>query len=210
MCGSCWVVVSGDTRRPLAGGSVMVLRRSAWVRAGLRMVCLLVVGAVVLSGLTGSVRTPEQAPDVVAVAPDEASAVATARVQGSRVEVASLRTATQTVYANPAGTMTAELSVVPTRVRRGDGWAPIDLTVVRRADRTVAPRAAEGDLVLSGGGSAAPLARLSRDGRSYATYWPSALPTPRVDGSVVTYPEVLPGVDLVMVVERSGYQQQLV
>lgn len=136
--------------------------------------------------------------------------MAAARAQGSRVEVARLRTSTQAVYANPGGTMTAVLSVVPTRVRRGDGWVPIDTTVVRRGDGTVGPRAAEGDLVLSGGGSDTPLARLSRDGRSYATYWPGVLPVPRVDGSVVTYPEVLPGVDLVMRVERSGYQQHLV
>ncbi|MFC4856936.1 LamG domain-containing protein [Actinophytocola glycyrrhizae] len=189
---------------------MVLLRRWARSRAGLRVVCLLVVGAVVVSGLTASVRMGEPVPEVVAVAPDEASAVAAAWSQGSRVEVASLRTATQTVYANPGGTMTAELSVVPTRVRRGDGWVPIDTTVVRRADGTVAPRAAEGDLVLSGGGSGVPLARLSRDGRSYATYWPGVLPVPRVDGSVVTYPEVLPGVDLVMRVERSGYQQHVV
>ena len=188
----------------------MVLRRSARARAGLRVLCLLVVGAVVLSVVTGSGWTREPASDVVAVAPDEASAMAAARAQGSRVEVASLRSSTQTVFANPSGTMTAEFSVVPTRVRRGDGWVPIDLTVVRRADGTVAPQAAEGDLVLSGGGSAAPLARLSRDGRSYSTYWPGALPAPQVDGSVVTYPEVLPGVDLVMRVERSGYQEHLV
>jgi hypothetical protein len=188
----------------------MVLRRWARARAGLRVVCLLVVGAVVVSGLTSSVPVGGPVPEVIAVAPDEASAVAAAWAQGSRVEVASLRTATQTVYANPGGTMTAELSVVPTRVRRGDGWVPIDTTVVRRADGSVAPRAAEGDLVLSGGGSEVPLARLTRAGRSYATYWPGVLPVPRVDGSVVTYPEVLPGVDLVMRVERSGYQQHVV
>lgn len=67
-----------------------------------------------------------------------------------------------------------------------------------------------GDLSLSGGGALAPLVRMARDDKSVAMFWPGALPEPRVDGSVVTYPAVLPGVDLVMRVEPHGYEQHFV
>jgi hypothetical protein len=149
-------------------------------------------------------------PPLVSEAADEVAAMSAARAQGSRVEVVSQRTSTRAVFANPGGTLTAEFSVVPTRVQQDGRWVPVDASVVRRGDGTVGPRAADGNLSLSGGGAKVPLARLTRDGRSVAVFWPGVLPAPRVDGSTVTYPDVLPGVDLVMQVEPNGYRQQLV
>jgi hypothetical protein len=172
-----------------------------------------------ITALVGSVLTivggsvPIGAPvprDRSVEAPDAASAAVLASLQGSRVEVAAERTSTRTVYANPGGTLTAELSAVPVRVRQGDLWATIDTTLVRKPDGRIGPKAAEGDLTLSGGGRRDDLAVIHRDGREFAIQWPDALPQPVLSANKATYPEVLPGVDLVMIAERSGYQQHLV
>ncbi|RSM43597.1 LamG domain-containing protein [Amycolatopsis balhimycina DSM 5908] len=177
-----------------------------WRRA-LALLAVLLVAGTALSVH----RTPAPlAAAPVAAAPDEASAANAAYHQGSRVEVAGRRTETRTTYANPDGTMTAELSAVPVRVKRGTGWAPVDTRLVKGADGAVRPVAAEGDLALSGGGSVAPLAELTRDGKRLALRWPGTLPVPEVDGDAATYRELLPGVDLVMRAGRDGYRQQFV
>src|SRR5262249_43832867 len=145
----------------------------------------------------------------VVAAPDTGSAVLAAQAQGARVEVSSLRTPTRTVLANPDGSLTAELSVTPTRVRRGGSWGPVDRTIAPRGDGTIRPPAGIGDLALSGGGSKAPLASLTKDGKRFALFWPGTLPAPKLDGDAATYPEVLPGVDLTMRATPMGYQQEL-
>ncbi|MGW5052658.1 LamG domain-containing protein [Actinokineospora sp. NPDC004072] len=86
---------------------------------------------------------------------------------------------------------------------------PVDTTLERRADGSVAPVAADGELVLSGGGDG-PLAELGSAGRRFSVGWPGALPRPVVAGSTATYPDVLPGVDLQMHAEPGGYRQHLV
>jgi hypothetical protein len=160
---------------------------------------------------TGSI--PIGAPplrDRIIEAPDGASAARLASVQNARVEVAAERTSTRTVFANPGGTMTAEFSAVPVRVKQGDSWVAIDTTLVQKADGTVGPKAAEGDLRLSGGGQGTDLAKMTKDGREFALQWPGKLPAPVLKDNTATYPEVFPGVDLTMIAERGGYQQHLV
>src|SRR3712207_757433 len=49
-----------------------------------------------------------------------------------------------------------------------------------------------------------------RDVREFAIQRPGKLPVPVLAANKAAYPEVLPGVDLVMIAERSGYQQHLV
>ncbi len=149
-------------------------------------------------------------PPVLREAPEAATAVLAARRQGSRVEVTGEGTATRTVFANPDGTHSAEITAVPTRVKRGNGWVPIDNTLMSRPDGSVQPKAVADDVALSGGGSATPLIRLAAAGAELALYWPAELPRPRLSQNTATYPDVLPGVDLVMRAETHGYQQLLV
>jgi hypothetical protein len=144
------------------------------------------------------------------VAPDQASASLAAFRQGSRVEVLDQRTPTRAVFANPGGGMTAELTAVPTRVLKGDAWVPVDVTMSRRDDGTVGPGAALGDLTLSGGGATGALLSLRRDGHFLELTWPGPLPVPVLSADKATYPEVFPGVDLVLIAGRNGYQQHLV
>jgi hypothetical protein len=97
------------------------------------------------------------------------------------------RTATRTVFANPDGTHSAEITAVPTRIKRGNEWVAIDTTLVPRPDGSVGPRAVADDVSLSAGGSAAPLIRMAAG--------PAELPKPALSG---------------MRAGSSGYQQLLV
>ncbi|UMP07138.1 hypothetical protein [Amycolatopsis sp. EV170708-02-1] len=56
------------------------------------------------------------------------------------------------VFANPDGTVTRRESFDPQRVRRGDAWVPIDLTMVARPDGTIGPKAAIVDVRVADGG----------------------------------------------------------
>ncbi|MBC6446292.1 hypothetical protein [Actinokineospora xionganensis] len=185
---------------------------SARARTGARLftVALLagaLVGPLISTVLEDQVNAPA---DVVTEAPDAAAAMFAAERQGSRVAVASERTPSKEVFANPGGTMTAEYTAVPTKVRRGNTWVPINTAMAKRADGSVGPVAAIGDLSVSGGGTEAPLLRIVKDRRSFALHWSGQLPTPVMSGDKATYPDVMPGVDLVVVAQRSGYQQHLV
>ncbi len=135
--------------------------------------------------------------------------MAVAERQGKRVEVANQRSATSTVYAEPDGTHTTEMTATPTRFRRGSDWVSLNRTLTPRADGLVAAKSVEEEVVLSGGGTTA-LVRMAADARELALYWPTPLPKPSLSGNSATYAEVLPGVDLVMRAESGGYQQQLV
>jgi hypothetical protein len=153
-------------------------------------------------------RRSEATPAPVS-APDEVSARTAARRTGRQVEVAGLRTETREVYANPTGRLTLRQHARPVRVRDGDGWLPVDPTLRRRADGSVAPVATQVDLVLSGGGDG-PLLRVGRGGGNLALSWPGRLPAPVLDEASATYREVLPGVDLRVTADVAGYSQVLV
>jgi hypothetical protein len=64
-------------------------------------------------------------------------------------------------------------------------------------------------MTLSGGGSGS-LASISSGGRRLAISWPQRLPAPVLAGSVATYPEVVPGVDLQVVTDADRFSTLLV
>ncbi|MFE2729280.1 ricin-type beta-trefoil lectin domain protein [Kitasatospora sp. NPDC059327] len=137
-----------------AGGafSTRKLRRIS----GLLTLGLLVQTGVALDALApvpaSAVPAPAPAPAPKGdEAPDEASALLSARLQGHRVEVTGARTETATLWANPDGTLTADRSTGPIRMRIGEAWVPVDTTLVRTADGKVAPKAHPEGLVFEGG-----------------------------------------------------------
>ncbi|WP_350277692.1 LamG-like jellyroll fold domain-containing protein [Kribbella sp. HUAS MG21] len=132
-----------------------------------------------------------------------------ARQSGKPVPVPSAQTATSDVVANPDGTFTETFHTEPVRVRRGTGWTPIDTTLERRADGTVAPRATSIPTTFSGGGTA-PLVRLGTAGKQLAYTWSKPLPTPTLQGSTATYRDVLPGVDLRLTAKQQGFSKVFV
>ncbi len=161
------------------------------------------------AGLSATAAPATAAPPDAAAPVDEATASATARATGVRTEVTTKRSETETLYANPDGSWTLEQTTEATRVRRGGAWVAIDPTLVRRADGTVAPVATTLDMTFSGGGTA-PLARVTKDGRSLALSFPAPLPAPSLEGARATYADVLPGVDLVVTALPGGFSEVLV
>ena len=160
---------------------------------------------------TGSLRPAD---DDGGLTTAEQSALAGAQKQaavtGEPVRVDALTTETATTTANPSGTVTYDSSLLPVRVRRSHRWVPVDATLKHNADGTWSPTAAAEPLAFSGGGSA-PLATMAKGTASLALSWPHALPTPHASGASLTYPSVLPGVDLRVTADtQGGWSQVLV
>ncbi|WNM35442.1 hypothetical protein RKE30_36320 [Streptomyces sp. Li-HN-5-11] len=119
------------------------------------------------------------------------------------MDIPDLTTPTETVTANPSGTLTLNQSLYPTRVRQRGVWAPVDPSLHLSSDGRLAPEAVPSGITLSGGGDG-PLAVLTSMGKRLAVSWPGALPKPTVSSDTATYPEVLPGVDLQATVSPLG------
>jgi hypothetical protein len=133
-----------------------------------------------------------------------------ARPTGAPVEVLSERSETTEVFANPNGTFTRREYLRPVWAKTADGsWVRPDATLRRGKDGSIAPVASTFPMTFSGGG-AAPFATAARDGTELVLGWPGQLPTPALNGSVATYPDVLPDVDLEVHAEVDGFTHVLV
>ncbi|MFF3013641.1 ricin-type beta-trefoil lectin domain protein [Streptomyces sp. NPDC057939] len=133
----------------------------------------------------------------------ESTALAEALRSGRPVPVPAATTETDTVVANPDGTLGLTRSVVPVRTKRGGSWTNLDATLIKEPDGTLRPKAASNGLTLSGGGSG-PLAILDQDGKQLVLSWPEQLPVPVPEGSSAVYPQVAPGTDLMVTADESG------
>ncbi|WP_244904979.1 FG-GAP-like repeat-containing protein [Streptomyces prasinopilosus] len=140
---------------------------------------------------------------------DDSSALKEAAETGEPVEVLARRTEASQVFANPSGTFTEERYATAQWARQGNRLVDIDTALHQQNDGTVSPKATTVGLEFSGGGDG-PLATIRRDGRSISLTWPSPLPKPSISGDTVTYPDVLPDVDLKLRASSSGFAQLLV
>lgn len=149
-------------------------------------------------------------PEPVSEVADAAAAMAAAQAQDQRVEVLDARTESSLTFANPDGSFTTEASTVPERVQQADGsWVDVDTTLVRDGDSWV-PRAAAEAVSFSDGGGV-PFADVQFDGgQRLALKWPGGLPEPVVTGSTLTYPDAVPGGDLVVTALPSGFSHSVV
>ncbi|WP_079143887.1 LamG-like jellyroll fold domain-containing protein [Streptomyces luteocolor] len=141
----------------------------------------------------------------------EQSASQRAVASGEPVEVSAERTEYTTTMANPDGTFVLTQATEPQRARTADGgWRGIDVTLEKRSDGTVGPKAAVVDLAFSGGGRGADMLRLGRDGQGLRLGWPTSLPAPSLDGATATYADVpIKGVDLQLTATAEGYREVL-
>ncbi|SDP31903.1 hypothetical protein SAMN05216259_12367, partial [Actinacidiphila guanduensis] len=217
-----WGARRGAPRGPFGG-----LPAPAWLR---RVACVavmaLAVEAVTVAGdggvaLAAAVPRAAERSQVEPVdaagtsgpaqASDEASALLMARLQDRAVEVLDDRTDASQTFAEPDGSLSYSVSALPVRVKRGGSWVPVDATLARTADGSVAPAVTESALTLSGGGGTR-LATMTVDGKTLTLSWPSVLPTPTLSGATATYPDVLAsGVDLdVTVTVAGGIEETLV
>ena len=153
--------------------------------------------------VAAAVSVPTSAADVL-------GAAAAARQSGRAVEVADRTSSTSVTSVNPDGTLTTSLSTVPVRVARGDGWVPVDTTLVADA-AGVHPRASAAQVQLSAGGNdQAVTVPVGAAGRSLVLRWLSSLPRPSLSGATATYTGVLPGADLTVTSTPAGFELSLV
>ncbi len=129
-----------------------------------------------------------------------------ARETGKPVVVSELTSQTRLVTADPAtGDFVAEVASSPVRVKDATGnWQDVDTTLAPGANGSLAPQAAATTMEFSAGGQGR-LASLVDGGHSLGLSFGDELPTPVVEGSSATYPNVLPGVDLVVRAGVTGY-----
>ncbi|WP_431869402.1 LamG-like jellyroll fold domain-containing protein [Nocardiopsis eucommiae] len=139
----------------------------------------------------------------------EFDALALAEQTGEPVEIPGLTDEKTQHFANPDGSLTAEISTIPQRVRSDEGWVDVDTTLVKAEDGAVRPRAAGMDIAFSGGGDDA-MAHIGIGSNNVALGWIDDLPEPFLDGDQATYTDVLRDVDLVLTAGVEGFSQVLV
>ncbi len=147
--------------------------------------------------------TPSWVPEGVS------AAMAAAKETGERVKIDDATTETSEFYATPDGKIAARISANTERFHRDGVWVPIDLTLRKQADGSVAPAAYPQDMRFSGkrDAEAGDLAAMGSGDEKVTVGWQTALPEPTLDGSKATYPDVMPGVDLVVQATRTGFEQ---
>ncbi|MFI5838759.1 LamG-like jellyroll fold domain-containing protein [Catenuloplanes sp. NPDC051500] len=164
--------------------------------------------ALLLSAVVGLSLNPLLAQPTAAARPE--SEVERAAASGERVEVMSERTEFSQVFAEPSGVMVMESTVVPKRVRHGDGsWSDVNLELSARPDGTIRPGASIADVRFSGGGTG-PMVTLNDAGKTLELSWPGVLRPPTVSGDAATYSNVMPDVDLVLRATWTGFTHVLV
>lgn len=153
------------------------------------------------------------------------AALTAAKVQDRRVEVLQMRTETDTVYANADGTLTRTSAAGPVRMVKDGRWVDVDLDFKRTPDGGVTAAAhPEGLWLADAGGAkarslkaaaAAPqnvardLVVLGNGNQRIAMQWKGGLPAPQLSENTATYPEAVPGGDLVVEATRTGFEQYL-
>ncbi|MEU8694109.1 DNRLRE domain-containing protein [Streptomyces sp. NPDC048665] len=176
-----------------------------------------------VSGLKKALETFKA--DPIKEAESVEAARAAAAVQDRRVEVLQLRTETDTVYANPDGTLTREMAAGPIRMIRDGRWVDVDVDFKAMEDGKVSAKAHPKQLRLAGEGGVLPrsiesaaeapvseardLVTLGTGKNRLAVQWKAGLPAPVLDGNVATYKGAVPGGDLIVEATRTGFEQFL-
>ncbi|MEU6859670.1 LamG domain-containing protein [Glycomyces sp. NPDC046736] len=100
-------------------------------------------------------------------------------------------------FAQPDGSVRSEFSAVPAWVPDRSGeWIDADASVEVDTDGSLKAAATVSELEFGGEGETAFVTATNAAGERVSLNWVEPLPEPVVDGTTVTYPEVLPEVDL--------------
>ncbi|MEU2150665.1 hypothetical protein ABZ741_41170, partial [Streptomyces globisporus] len=176
-----------------------------------------------VADLLETVQALEEHPISEAETPE--AALIAAKVQERRVEILQMRTETDTVYANADGTLTRISAAGPVRMIKDGRWVDVDLDLKRSADGNVTAAAHPEGLRMAGGGgsmarslkaaasapdgAARDLVTLGSGDQKVALQWKGGLPAPKLTDNVATYPDAVPGGDLVVEATRTGFEQYL-
>lgn len=173
---------------------------------------LLSIGLVVPAAQADSDPAPAPATQAAAGSA-EAEAVAEAKATASEVVVDAATTPTSLTTALPDGTLSTKISNEPVRMQTSEGWADISTDLVHATVDGVSvlkPENVPVDITVSTGGTSEIATLDDKDGHSISQSWPFGnLPTPIVEGNSATYRQVLPGVDLIQLANKSGISQVL-
>ncbi|MET9411782.1 DNRLRE domain-containing protein [Streptomyces sp. NPDC002935] len=197
------------------------LRRLARTTALLALSLTLLSGAVLTTPRPAVAATPAvNGPAGKLSAPDVPSALAEAKRSGKRVEALSERTETSTTWVDQDGSLTTELTAGPVRFDRNGSWVTVDTDLTERRDGTVAAKAHPASLTLAGKGGtpasslsaarnagARDLVTLGEGEQQVTLQWKGGLPQPELDGNRATYPDAVPGADVVVEATRTGFEQ---
>jgi hypothetical protein len=181
------------------------------VRGAVLVVALAVVGvapAVPAGAVPGGAVVAD--PVCVGEAGTAGDAAVLAAVCDVPVEVVAERTAWSSTFALPDGSVRLDSSMAAVRTDVSGVWEPVDPSLVVTGDGVQVVSAVV-PMVFSDGSDGMPLVRVERDGHEVVFDAPFELTEPVVEGARVTYPAVLPGVDLVVSVneDATGFSQVL-
>ena len=183
-------------------------RRTAWATVSTLVASTLV--AVVPAASVQAAVSKAPISCSASSAGDVTSAVMLAKKCREAVSITADQTAYTQVKANANGTMSYTSSATPRWVEQNGSWVAANADLVLGKDGSLSPTAAESGLKFSGGGGTA-LVTASTNQGSMTVSWPTDLPTPSYHGASATYPNVLPGVDLVVTAETTGgFEESLI
>ncbi len=152
-------------------------------------------------------------------APGAVSAQMLAIVAGAEVEDLSQRTESSSTFALPDGTWRADISSGIEWVATGEdpatdeGWERLDVNLIKFTDGTYRPVAHPDALILTGGAAgkvAVVKATDNATGVDVVLSWTGKVPEPIIEGAFARYVDIRPGVDLVIEVTATGYEQYFV
>lgn len=180
---------------------------------------MVVVGSVALGLTLGPGLSPGFAVDApLPPAPvvdigSEGAASASAASTGSDVVVDDATSPTEVTVAHPNGTFTRTVHAEPVRMETATGWKDISTDLVSTVEngvKVLKPEMAPVNVSLGTAGTAVMAVLDDKQGHTITQSWPFGnLPAPVVSENMATYPNVLPGVDLVQLVHKTGISQVL-
>lgn len=157
-----------------------------------------------------SASAPSAGPADSSTAPTDVAATAIATTYDHAVVVTGDESPTEKVTANPDGTMTLESNIEPVRVQQNGNWVPTNLDL-QDSSGWVVPAATASPVRFSAGGTNVMAQVQTNSGDWVSETWPGGtLPAPQLSGSVATYPNVLPDVDLRLTATANGLAEVLV
>ncbi|HEY8979692.1 MAG TPA: DNRLRE domain-containing protein [Streptomyces sp.] len=112
------------------------------------------------------------------------------------------------MWANPDGTVTADIASGPIRVKENGRWRRIDTDLVDSGSSLV-PKTAAADVQLSDGGTE-DFAQVAHGEKVFGLDWGSSLPAPVVDGDTAVYRSVVPDGDLHVTPLPHGFTESLI
>lgn len=192
--------IAGLLAIALTSAGVVLVGSGAPVAADVRSTSLSPTGAI----LTEGEPTEDGAPS------EEALALAQADETEHRVEVQSAATETQTVWANPNGTLTLAVTETPTRVERPNGSLVDINTTLHSTAEGLEPVASPVEVVLSGSGDGVLAQALVNDGQdSLGLGFDEQLSAPVVQGDAATY-QLDAASDVRVAATESGFSAHVV